>query len=211
MAGRELALAADWSRLTAYLSQAEGDVVLSWAELDAIVGGIPRSAIDHYPQWWHGDRPNTRAWREAAYEPTQIRPGVSVQFQRHRSRTAPPAVPHVPVTAHATDTTVPRSGTPLAASLAALDPARCLLIVPCSAHKRPGGDEAASHSHDGTDLGSARRARAGRQPRRPIAGASGLATLRRAPVPSRRTCPGDGRSGRAPADPQRRLRGPGRT
>lgn len=145
-------MAADWSRLTSYLSQAEGDVVLSWAELDAIVGGIPRSAIDHYRQWWHGDRPNTRAWREAAYEPTQIRPGVSVQFQRHRSRTAPPAVPHVPVT----DTTVPRPGTPLAASLAALDPARCLLIVPCSAHKRPGGDEATSHSHDGTDLGSAR-------------------------------------------------------
>jgi hypothetical protein len=75
-------MAAQWKLLTERLAGASGDVRLTWSELDAIVGGVPNSAVDHYPQWWHGDRPNTRAWRAAGYEAIEIRPGVSVRFVR---------------------------------------------------------------------------------------------------------------------------------
>jgi hypothetical protein len=51
-----------WSALTEHLrARGAATVQLSWDDLDAIVGGMPASATNHYPQWWHGDRPNTRA------------------------------------------------------------------------------------------------------------------------------------------------------
>ena len=75
-------MAAQWKLLTEHLAGASGDVRLTWSELDAIVGGVPNSAVDHFPQWWHGDRPNTRAWRTAGYEAIEIRPGGSVRFVR---------------------------------------------------------------------------------------------------------------------------------
>jgi hypothetical protein len=71
--GFRLPMAAQWKLLTEHLASASGDVRLTWSELDAIVGGVPNSAVDHYPQWWHGDRPNTRAWRAAGYEAIEIR------------------------------------------------------------------------------------------------------------------------------------------
>jgi hypothetical protein len=53
---------ADWARLTEWLvERTEHVVIIAWGALNAIVGGLPDSATKHYPQWWHGDRPNTRA------------------------------------------------------------------------------------------------------------------------------------------------------
>lgn len=75
-------MAAEWHLLTEYLNASQGAVDLTWSEFDAIVGGVPESAIKHYPQWWHGERPNTRAWRAAGYEAVDVRPGVSVRFVR---------------------------------------------------------------------------------------------------------------------------------
>jgi hypothetical protein len=74
---------ADYGRLTAALSaRAEPVVTMSWQELDEIVGGLSRSAVDHFPQWWHGDRPNTRTWRRAGYELVKAEPGRLVVFRR---------------------------------------------------------------------------------------------------------------------------------
>jgi hypothetical protein len=42
-------MAAQWKLLTEHLAGASGDVRLTWSELDAIVGGVPNSAVDHSP------------------------------------------------------------------------------------------------------------------------------------------------------------------
>ena len=134
-------MAARWELLTEYLIRARDDVRITWPELDAIVGGMPASAVDHYPQWWHGDRPNTRAWRAAGYEATEIEPGVSVLFARSTSPVRPTAV-----------TTSARTATTVASpdALKGLDPDRCLIVIPCSASKRKGGraEEATNSSPD---------------------------------------------------------------
>ncbi len=66
---------ADWSRLTAWLVDCEKtQVTISWIELGKIVGGLPDSATKHYPQWWSGDRPITRAWHRAGYERLSLDP-----------------------------------------------------------------------------------------------------------------------------------------
>lgn len=52
-------MAAQWRLLTEYLRGADDMATLTWSELDALVGGLPASAVDHYPQWWYGDRPHT--------------------------------------------------------------------------------------------------------------------------------------------------------
>jgi hypothetical protein len=75
-------MAAQWRLLTDYLLRAGARVSLTWAEFDAIVRGLPRSTVDHDPQWWHGDRPNTRAWRTAGYEAAQVDRGVAETFVR---------------------------------------------------------------------------------------------------------------------------------
>ncbi len=83
--GRRLA---EYGRLTSYLLASHAaTVTLSWAELDQLVGGLPPSAVNHFPQWWHGDRPNTRAWRRAGYRLERVRPGHSVTFRREADPT----------------------------------------------------------------------------------------------------------------------------
>jgi len=129
-------MAAQWRLLTDYLLRAGARVSLTWAEFDAIVGGLPRSAVDHYPKWWHGDRPNTRAWRAAGYEAAQVDPGFAVTFVRTGSQssgamTRPPRA--VPPSVVRGDSSEPMS------ALDGLDPTRCLIVIPCSASKRKGG------------------------------------------------------------------------
>lgn len=130
-------MAAHWRLLTEYLVSASDDVWLTWPELDAIVGGLPASAIDHYPQWWHGDRPNTRAWRAAGYEAQTIDPGISVLFVRTVARSR--ATEMAPPPRRAAPTPAVTASVEPSEALHGLNPARCLLVVPCSASKRKGG------------------------------------------------------------------------
>jgi hypothetical protein len=130
-------MAAQWRLLTEYLLCADEQARLTWQEFDAIVGGLPRSAVDHYPQWWHGDRPNTRAWRAAGYEATNIDPGIAVTFVRSGSeRTASMATPRSRNLVSSAAVSV--SVGPVAV-LDGLDASRCLFIIPCSASKRQRG------------------------------------------------------------------------
>jgi hypothetical protein len=125
-------MAANWRRLTDYLAGKPVEVVLSWRELDGIVGGMPRSAIDHFPHWWHGDRPNTRAWRAAGYEAVAIRPGVAVTFRRSTEVALASSTGHEPAARVSRDQLTLQE-------LDGLDPMRSLLIVCCSGAKRCGG------------------------------------------------------------------------
>lgn len=88
---------ADWVRLTEWLAErTEPVVVIRWSELEAIVGGLPESATKHYPQWWHGDRPNTRAWRRAGYELVQVDVGRTVTLRKSTTGEASEAVRMAP-------------------------------------------------------------------------------------------------------------------
>lgn len=130
-------MAAQWRRLTEYLRRAGDNVALTWPEFDAIVGGLPASAVDHYPQWWHGDRPNTRAWRAAGYEATKIEPGIAVTFVRAGS-----ARRDTTTTSWSRETAPNPDGVNApqpAEALRGLDPERCLIVIPCSASKSKGG------------------------------------------------------------------------
>jgi hypothetical protein len=127
---------ADYGRLTAaLLARSELVVTMTWQELDGIVGGLPPSATDHFPQWWHGDRPNTRAWRRAGYELVKAEPGGLVTFRRV-TPAALGASAHPP--AQSPRPTGQGSRLPSDA-LAGIDPARALLVVTCSRGKEPGG------------------------------------------------------------------------
>jgi hypothetical protein len=130
-------MAAQWRLLTEYLLSAGARVRLTWSELDAIVGGLPRSAVDHYPRWWHGDRPNTRAWRAAGYEATHIDPGVTVTFARAGSR--PMAKQTTPPPRRVAPAVAVSASVKSMKALDGLDPTRCLIVIPCSALKRKGG------------------------------------------------------------------------
>jgi hypothetical protein len=66
---------AEWSQLTAHLQRCPDVVTLNWEEFARVVGQVPASAVSHYPQWWHGDRPNPRAWRAAGFVLDDVRPG----------------------------------------------------------------------------------------------------------------------------------------
>jgi hypothetical protein len=127
-------MAAKWDLLTDYLASANADVRLTWSELEAIVRGLPASAIDHYPQWWHGDRPNTRAWRAAGYEAAEIRPGVSFRFLRSGSVSRATSIQRSRPARRAANPSLPAVD-----DLSGLDPVRCLIVIPCSASKRRGG------------------------------------------------------------------------
>lgn len=119
---------ADWSKLTAWLAdQVAPEVRIAWRDLDTIVGGLPASAIDHHPQWWHGDRPNTRAWRAAGYELDHVDLGSLVTFRR-RSR----AATHRP-NASPSPSGLPRVRLPEA------DPRAAMIILQCSGDKAEGG------------------------------------------------------------------------
>jgi len=76
-------MAADWKALETYLRRSGlARVTMSWAELEAIVGGMPASSLNH-AAWWTGDRTHTSAWRQAGYEVDGRRPGIDVTFARH--------------------------------------------------------------------------------------------------------------------------------
>lgn len=161
-------MAARWASLTEFLRGRDSDVVLTWSELDAIVGGMPDSAQNHFPQWWHGDRPNTRAWRAAGYEATDIRPGASVRFVRKRASidisppiaravTIRPPSPSPSRTARDAD----GGGLSAASALEGVDRRSCLVVIPCSKSKRRGGVPGQPTGAD-PELESARRAVLGR-------------------------------------------------
>jgi hypothetical protein len=144
-------MAAKWELLTDYLVSASADVRLTWTELDAIVRGLPASAIDHYPQWWHGDRPNTRAWRAAGYEAAEIRPGVSIRFLRSGWESGAPSIQRSRPSRRATNASLAALD-----DLSGLDPVRYLIVIPCSASKRRGGRPGMPTSSSG-GLNAARR------------------------------------------------------
>lgn len=119
---------ADWSRLTSWLAAQPAEVVtIAWASLDQLVGGLPPSATKHHPQWWHGDRPNTRAWRAAGFELERVELGRSVTLRRTASLT-----PVKPVPAQAASDST--SG-----ELTGIDPRTCMIVLQCSAGKARGG------------------------------------------------------------------------
>jgi hypothetical protein len=118
---------ADWAKLTAWLASQKGaDVTMDWSLFNAIVGGAPASAINHYPQWWQGDRPNTRAWREAGFEVASVEPGRTVTFRRTGG--PPPLLPIRSPSQHRSPTDLPGG-----------DPGAALIILQCSADKAHGG------------------------------------------------------------------------
>lgn len=124
-----MATRADWSRLTFWLSAQTADTVtFSWASLNELVGGLPSSATKHYPQWWHGDRPNTRAWRAAGFELERVELGRSVTFRR----TSASLTPAKPVPAQAASDSA--NG-----ELTGIDPRSCMIVLQCSASKARGG------------------------------------------------------------------------
>jgi hypothetical protein len=53
---------AAWRALRSRLADVEDQLTLSWAELDALVGGLPPSAYDHRA-FWAGDRPMWKGFR----------------------------------------------------------------------------------------------------------------------------------------------------
>jgi hypothetical protein len=111
-----------------------GLVTLSWAELDAAVGGLPASAREH-GAWWHGDRAQVRAWRTAGFELETVRAGEWVSFREH-----PAGALAAPSQAAPSQTDPPRAEA--VAALGALDPRAVLLVIPCSADKDRGGQPA---------------------------------------------------------------------
>ena len=78
---RETRLVADWSPLRRLLADVDESVTLAWDELDALVGGLPRSAHDH-SAFWKGER---SGWPGFTTSPVKV--GESVTFVR---RTAAP-------------------------------------------------------------------------------------------------------------------------
>jgi hypothetical protein len=133
---------ADYGRLTDVLQGRQQDVVtLSWRELDEIVGGLPRSAVKHHPQWWHGERSHTSAWRRAGFQLDSVDLERSVTFRRTDTVTDRPVAAQ------------PRSGMPAqqvsgmsisdgAGVLGRVAPGAVLLVIGCSASKARGGQPA---------------------------------------------------------------------
>ena len=133
-------MTADYQRLRAYLTDCgEGTVTLTWSELDALVGGLPNSAATHHPQWWHGDRPHTRAWRQAGYKLVDVHLRVQVSFQRIDGRLPAVSSDSRAVNAAARSATTRET----VESLLRLDPLTTLMLVTCSATKTQGGFPAA--------------------------------------------------------------------
>lgn len=103
---------ADWSPLRAALTSVPDRVTYSWAELEALVGSLPRSAYDH-DAYWKGDR---TGW--PGFTTTDVRVGRSVTFVRRGGEARTPRSRPVPVAAAA----VPRR---------ALSAAPDLVLVGC--------------------------------------------------------------------------------
>lgn len=78
---------ANWSPLRDKLASVDDRIEVAWADLDALVGGLPRSAYDHQA-FWSGDR---SGW--PGFTTTDVRVGRSVTFvRRNGPRARPPAV-----------------------------------------------------------------------------------------------------------------------
>jgi hypothetical protein len=130
---------ADWSRLTRWLGeQTEAIVIIPWSDLDTIVGGLPDSATKHYPQWWHGDRSNTRAWRRAGYELDRVDLGRTVTLKKSTTGRKPSVDPtgQHPSDRAASHGRVQRTS---AVGLHTIDPRSALILLPCSGRKASGG------------------------------------------------------------------------
>lgn len=67
---------ADWSPLRGLLADVDESVTLAWDELDALVGGLPRSAFVH-SAFWKGDR---SGW--PGFTTSSVKVGESVTFVR---------------------------------------------------------------------------------------------------------------------------------
>jgi hypothetical protein len=67
---------ATWSALRSHLATVENQLTLSWAELDALVGGLPPSA-NHHRAFWAGDRSMWKGFRT-----TDLRMNHQVTFVR---------------------------------------------------------------------------------------------------------------------------------
>lgn len=83
---------ADWTSLRSALAAVGTSVTFTWTELDALVGGLPRSAHVHNA-FWKGAR---GGW--PGFTTTNVRVGESVTFVRSGSPT-PTAQPAAPKTA----------------------------------------------------------------------------------------------------------------
>lgn len=71
----------DWGALGEALGAAGDSVRYTWEDLDALVGGLPPSAIRH-PAWWSGDRAHVNAWRQVGFTVGELVPGREVTFVR---------------------------------------------------------------------------------------------------------------------------------
>lgn len=138
---------ADYSRLTNALRSRSQDIVtLSWQELDEIVGGLPRSAVDHYPQWWHGDRSHTLAWRRAGFVLESVELERSVTFRKTEASVLPPDETRTQCRSYG-----PRVvGSEPVGTLMRVAPRAVLLVIGCSARKVRGGDAVAGGSRSET-------------------------------------------------------------
>jgi hypothetical protein len=99
---RKTPLVANWSPLRDALASVDDQVIFTWDELDALVGGLPRSAYEH-GAFWKGDR---TGWR--GFTTQNVRVGKSVTFVRRpvatptADRTKPPVAAHRTTTSAAT-------------------------------------------------------------------------------------------------------------
>ena len=132
---------AEWSLLTQWLAERDEPVqTITWTKLGEIVGGLPNSATDHFPQWWHGDRPHIRAWRAAGYELADVQRGQTLTlvksssaakfFQDKVAKTNPS--PRL----NASLSHVPYDG---GVALETIDRLSALIVLPCSKAKKRGG------------------------------------------------------------------------
>jgi hypothetical protein len=76
---------ANWSGLRALLTDVDDTMTIGWADLETLVGGLPRSAYDH-AAFWKGDR---SGW--PGFGTSDVQVGRSVTFVR---RTGVVARPH---------------------------------------------------------------------------------------------------------------------
>ena len=106
---------ANWSPLRDKLASVDDRIQIAWADLDVLVGGLPRSAYDHQA-FWSGDR---SGW--PGFTTTDVRVGRSVTFVRRPGRRAGAAA----VVSRAEPVTVTGAGQ-------AVD----LVLVSCSKRKR---------------------------------------------------------------------------
>jgi len=132
---------AEWELLTQWLVERDEKVLtITWTTLGEIVGGLPNSASDHFPQWWHGDRPNTRAWRAAGYELAEVHRGQTLTLVKSQTRAK--SLQSSVATAYAVAPSRSNKSQfqhPDQAGLATINPLSALIVLPCSKHKILGG------------------------------------------------------------------------